>query len=87
MVGRLLHRTFTSVPALSPGEHLSRVSTRQSSPAAETKLALPRPAVSLQHVCSNLYEPLRIARESRPVSDLMTHVQNILIFWTRASPD
>ena len=77
MVGRLLHRTFMSVPALSPVEHSSRVSTRQSSPEAETKLAPPRLAVSLQRVCSNLCEPLRIARESHPVSDLMTHVQKI----------
>ena len=77
MAGCLLHRTLLSVPALSPVERSSRVSVPQSSLMVETMLAPPKLAVSLRRVCSNLCEPLRIARESRPVSDLMTHVQKI----------
>ena len=87
MAGCLLHRSLLSVPALSPVERSSRVSVPQSSPEEETTLVRPKLAVLLQHVCSNLCEPLRIAHESHPVSDPMTHVQNILISWTRVSPD
>jgi hypothetical protein len=87
MIGRVPHRTLLSVPTLSPVGHSSRVSAPPSSPTAETKLAPPKLDVLPQRVCSNLCELQRIARESRPVSDPMTHDQKILIFWTRASPD
>ena len=56
---------------------ISRISSTVITNGVETKLARPRLAVSLQRVCSNLCELLRIARESRPVSDPMTHAQNI----------